>query len=129
LQILQQHYHYLLEQIKDLEAQLKQKLNEDEVGQRLLTIPCVGTLRASTISTELGDGKHYDSSRDFAAAKVDCRIARSMGGNFGVHKFERDCVWESRVDYGPGYRVYYSIEDGEIILLLIGGNSTDTERH
>lgn len=63
LQRLQQHYHYLLEQIKKLEAQLKQKLNEDEVGQRLLTIPCVGMLTASTISTELGDGKHYASSR------------------------------------------------------------------
>ena len=47
-----------------------------------------------------------------AALKVDSRIARAMGGNFGDHKFERDGVWELRVDYGPGYRVYYSIEDG-----------------
>lgn len=54
--------------------------------------------------------------------KVDSRIARAMSGNFGDHKFERDGVWELRIDYGPGYRVYYSIEDGEIILLLIGGN-------
>jgi hypothetical protein len=54
---LQQHYHYLVEQIKDLESQLKRKLDEDEVGQRLLSIPCVGTLTASTISTEIGDGK------------------------------------------------------------------------
>ncbi|WP_228713091.1 transposase [Klebsiella pneumoniae] len=65
---LQQHYHYLVEQIKDLESQLKRKLDEDEVGQRLLSIPCVGTLTASTISTEIGDGKQYASSRDFAAA-------------------------------------------------------------
>lgn len=65
---LQQHYHYFMEQIKELEVQLKQKLNEDEVGQRLLSIPCVGILTASTISTELGDGKQYASSRDFAAA-------------------------------------------------------------
>jgi transposase len=43
---LQQHYHYLVEQIKDLESQLKRKLDEDEVGQRLLSIPCVGTLTA-----------------------------------------------------------------------------------
>lgn len=57
-----------------------------------------------------------------AALKVDSRIARAMSGNFGDHKFERYGVWELRVDYGPGYRVYYSIEDGEIILLLIGGN-------
>ncbi len=65
---LQQHYHYLVEQIKDLESQLKRKLDEDEIGQRLLSIPCVGTLTASTISTEIGDGKQYASSRDFAAA-------------------------------------------------------------
>lgn len=45
-----------------------QKLNEDEAGERLLTIPGVATLTASTISTELGDRKHYASSRDFAAA-------------------------------------------------------------
>ncbi|EJF5652547.1 type II toxin-antitoxin system RelE/ParE family toxin [Salmonella enterica] len=57
-----------------------------------------------------------------AALKVDSRIARAIGGNFGDHKFERDGVWELRIDYGPGYRVYYSIEDQEIILLLIGGN-------
>lgn len=57
-----------MEQIKELEVQLKQKLNKDEVGQRLLSIPCVGILTASTISTELGDGKQYASSRDFAAA-------------------------------------------------------------
>ncbi len=67
---LQQHYHYLVEQIKDLESQLKRKLDEDEIGQRLLSIPCVGTLTASTISTEIGDGKQYASSRDFAAARA-----------------------------------------------------------
>jgi predicted Zn-ribbon and HTH transcriptional regulator len=38
---LQQHYHYLVEQIKDLESQLKRKLDEDEVGQRLLSIPAL----------------------------------------------------------------------------------------
>ncbi|MDV5312302.1 transposase [Klebsiella pneumoniae] len=53
---LQQHYHYLVEQIKDLESQLKRKLDEDEVGQRLLSIPCVGTLTASTISAEIVTG-------------------------------------------------------------------------
>lgn len=63
-----------------LEPQLKQKLNEDEVGQRLLTIPCVGTLTASTISTELGDGKHYASSRDFAAATGLVPRQYSTGG-------------------------------------------------
>ena len=56
-----------------------------------------------------------------AAAKINTRIDRAEAGNFGDHKFERDGVWELRIDYGPGYRVYYSLEDGEIILLHIGG--------
>lgn len=56
-----------------------------------------------------------------AVSKVDNRIDRAEAGNFGDHKFERDGVWEMRIDYGPGYRVYYSVEDGKIILLLIGG--------
>ncbi len=77
---LQQHYHYLVEQIKDLESQLKRKLDEDEVGQRLLSIPCVGTLTASTISTEIGDGKQYASSRDFAAATGLVPRQYSTGG-------------------------------------------------
>ncbi|MGN3672411.1 IS110 family transposase, partial [Acinetobacter baumannii] len=76
----QQHYHYLVEQIKDLESQLKRKLDEDEVGQRLLSIPCVGTLTASTISTEIGDGKQYASSRDFAAATGLVPRQYSTGG-------------------------------------------------
>ncbi|KKZ15798.1 addiction module killer protein [Serratia marcescens] len=57
-----------------------------------------------------------------AAAKIDTRIDRAETGNFGDHKFEREGVWELRIDYGPGYRVYYSMEDGQIILLLIGGS-------
>ena len=56
-----------------------------------------------------------------AVSKVDNCIDRAEAGNFGDHKFERDGVWEMRIDYGPGYRLYYAVEGGEIILLLIGG--------
>jgi hypothetical protein len=47
----------------------------------MLSIPCVGTLTASTISTEIGDGKQYASSRDFAAATglVPGSTAREVG--------------------------------------------------
>lgn len=58
-----------------------------------------------------------------AATKIDARVDRAEAGNFGDHKFEREGVWELRIDYGPGYRVYYSMEDGQIILLLIGGGN------
>jgi len=56
-----------------------------------------------------------------AAAKIDTRIDRAEAGNFGDHKFARDGVWELRIDYGPGYHVYYSLEEDEIILLYFGG--------
>lgn len=80
LQKLREHYEYLLEQIKDLESQLKRSLDEDTTGQQLLTIPCVGTLTASLLSTQLGDGKQYGSSRDFAASTGLVPRQHSTGG-------------------------------------------------
>lgn len=63
---------------------MKRKLDEDEVGNRLLSIPCVGTLTASTISTEIGDGKQYSSSRDFAAATGLIPRQYSTGGRDNI---------------------------------------------
>lgn len=80
LQKLQNHYHYLVQQIKDLESQLKNTLNEDDPGQRLLTIPCIGPITASALSSELGDGKQYASSRDFAASTGLVPRQYSTGG-------------------------------------------------
>jgi putative addiction module killer protein len=59
-----------------------------------------------------------------AAAKIDIRIDRAESGNFGDHKFESDGVWELRIDYGPGYRVYYALDGDRIILLLVGGDKS-----
>ena len=53
---------------------------------------------------------------------VDRRINRLEFENFGDHKPCRDGVWELRIDVGPGYRVYYAIAGGKIILLLTGGD-------
>lgn len=75
---LQQHYHYLVEQI--LEYQLKRKSDEDEAGQRLLSIPCVETLTTRTISIEIGDGTQYASSRDYTAATGLAPRQYSTGG-------------------------------------------------
>jgi putative addiction module killer protein len=53
---------------------------------------------------------------------IQRRVDRLAGGNFGDHKFCRDGVWELRVDYGPGYRVYYAREGQATVLLLCGGS-------
>jgi len=56
------------------------------------------------------------------------RIGRVAQGNFGDHKSVGDEVWELRLTTGPGYRVYYTKKDDEIVILLVGGDkSTQTE--
>ena len=52
------------------------------------------------------------------------RIDRMRKGNFGDHKGLGDEVSELRFTLGAGYRVYYTIRNGEIILLLVGGDKS-----
>ncbi|MDB6372997.1 IS110 family transposase, partial [Photorhabdus bodei] len=68
LQRLQAHYHYLVEQITEIETVLSQEIAQDDTGQRLMTIPGIGPITASVLSSQLGDGKQYAHSRDFAAS-------------------------------------------------------------
>ena len=53
---------------------------------------------------------------------IQRRLDRILNGNFGDHKFCQDGVWELRIDFGPGYRVYYVQEAPTIVLLLCGGS-------
>ena len=68
-----------------------------------------------------------DSLRD-ARGRVAVlrRVNRLRRGNFGVHRFCREGVWELVVDVGPGYRVYYS-KIGSVLLLLLCGGSKRTQ--
>jgi putative addiction module killer protein len=43
-------------------------------------------------------------------------------GNYGDIRALGDGVWEARIDWGPGYRIYYAQVDLKIILLLLGGD-------
>ncbi len=67
-----------------------------------------------------------------AQARVAARLIRLNNGNFGDCKLVGEGVWELRVDWGPGYRVYYAIEGKRVILLCDGGDkrsqSTDIAR-
>jgi putative addiction module killer protein len=49
------------------------------------------------------------------------RIDRLSADNFGDHKSISDGVWELRVKFGPGYRVYYGQQGKTVVLLLCGG--------
>jgi putative addiction module killer protein len=55
---------------------------------------------------------------------VDSRIRRLRLGLFGDSKNVGNGVFEARIDYGPGYRVYYGVHDMEIVLLCGGDKKT-----
>lgn len=57
-----------------------------------------------------------------ARARVQVRIERLAGGNAGDVKPVGEGVSELRIDYGPGYRVYFTKHRDELIVLLAGGS-------
>jgi putative addiction module killer protein len=57
-----------------------------------------------------------------AAARIVMRIDRLAGGNFGDCKPLHAGVWELRIDWGPGYRVYYAMVGRTCVILLCGGD-------
>ena len=57
-------------------------------------------------------------------AKILARIDRLSAGNFGDCKALSGGVSELRIDWGPGYRVYYSIISRNLVLLLCGGDKS-----
>ena len=57
-----------------------------------------------------------------ARARVVVRVQRMAAGNFGDCKPITGGVWELRIDYGPGYRVYYARAGEKLLLLLVGGD-------
>lgn len=70
-----------------------------------------------------------DGLRDLGArARVQARIERLAAGNPGDVKPVGEGVSELRIDYGPGYRVYFRKRGRELIILLAGGDKTTQSR-
>jgi putative addiction module killer protein len=59
-----------------------------------------------------------------ARAKIVARIRRAELGNFGEYKVLVDGVSELKIDFGPGYRVYFAREGRVVYLLLCGGDKS-----
>src|SRR5260370_3038001 len=58
-----------------------------------------------------------------APAKVAAALARIQQGNFSKAKGVRADVYEYRIDFGPGYRIYF-VKDGARLVVLVGGRAT-----
>lgn len=61
-------------------------------------------------------------------ARIHARILRFETGNLGDHKDVGDGVWEARLDFGPGYRVYFGKHGDALILLLVGGDKSSQNK-
>lgn len=63
-----------------------------------------------------------------AQRSLDLRFFRVEQGLLGDHKSLSGGLWELRVHYGPGYRVYFTREGNTIILLLCAGDKSSQSR-
>ena len=63
-----------------------------------------------------------------AVARITDRLLRAADGNFGDVKDAGKGISEMRIDYGPGYRVYFNQRGSELVVLLCGGDKRTQDR-
>ncbi|MCI1274365.1 MAG: type II toxin-antitoxin system RelE/ParE family toxin [Clostridiaceae bacterium] len=74
------------------------------------------------------DGKEpftiwYQSIKDLKTKiRIDKRIDRIQEGNFGDYKAISQDLYELRLTFGSGYRIYYTVENNKLVMLLVGGD-------
>ncbi len=72
--------------------------------------------------------KWINSLKDLAGrAQIQVRVDRLVHGNPGKHRILTEGVSELKIDFGPGYRVYYT-QRGDRLLLLLAGGAKSTQR-
>jgi len=71
--------------------------------------------------------KWFNSLRDRQAkARIDIRVRRLSLGNAGDAKPVGEGVSELRIDYGPGYRVYF-VQGADVLIVLLAGGDKRTQ--
>jgi len=76
-----------------------------------------------------GYARWFKKLRDQQArARIDVRIRRLSLGNPGDARAVGEGVLELRIDYGPGYRVYYIHRGRSVVILLAGGDKRTQDR-
>ena len=70
-----------------------------------------------------------DALKDRAGrARILMRVERLIAGNPGQHRPLTDGIAELKIDFGPGYRVYYTQRGTRLLLLLAGGDKSTQQK-
>lgn len=78
----------------------------------------------SVLTTERFD-RWFDGLRDSTArSRIHARIDRIEDGHFGDYKSVGAQVFEARIHFGPGYRLYFTLRGKEVVILLAGGDKS-----
>ena len=80
------------------------------------------------VTTEIYNKWVFKLKDNTALLKIDVRLEHLKQGNFGDVKSVGDGVSELRIDYGPGYRIYFTKQGNKIILLLCGGDKRTQDK-
>jgi putative addiction module killer protein len=106
-----------------------QKLNQIKIKfqDEVLEFELDSEKKIAVIQTNIYDD-WIDSIIDI---RTNARITKDVGkmrrGNLGNWKSVGEEVFETRLDYGPGYRIYYA-KVGRIIVVLLGGGDKSTQK-
>lgn len=63
-----------------------------------------------------------------AKARIEVRIRRLSLDNLGQYRSLKNGINELKIDYGPGYRVYYTFRNQTLVLLLCGGDKSTQDQ-
>ncbi len=63
-----------------------------------------------------------------AKTRILVRLARIENGNFGTIKQLTSNLFELKLVYGSGYRIYYTIQDNIVVLLINGGDKSSQQK-
>lgn len=86
------------------------------------------SMKYSLETTEVYD-KWFRKLKDrLHKIKILARLNRVENGNFGDFKQINSTLYELRLFFGPGFRIYYSIKGGRIVLLLAGGDKSSQQK-
>jgi putative addiction module killer protein len=61
-------------------------------------------------------------------ARIQVRVDRLANGNPGQHRNLTGGISELKIDFGPGYRVYYTEREGDLVILLAGGDKSTQQQ-